>query len=156
MCESHDQALVDDCTVCEGSWLEYSQSFPINLCKNFCQESNRGGFGALCHFLGDNVYSEGGLNYTFVLLPFLTLYIASWFILEMRGPKACIASIWKSGGRWFQAKDGWAGEMRPFGERLKYGTVPYPKNRVRSRVKVSHICLIFWTCLVLVGGRSLG
>ena len=42
--------------------------------------------------------------------------------------------------------------MRPSGERPKYGT-PYQKN---SQVRVSHICLIFWTCLVLVGGRSLG
>jgi predicted outer membrane repeat protein len=161
MYESHNHALVDDCTVCEGSWLEYSQSFPLNLCKNFCQESNRPGYGALCHFLGDNVYSEGGLNYTFVLLPFLVLYIASWFILEMRGPKACIASIWKSGGRWFQAKDGWAGEMRPFGERLKHWIPFHPyqntkKSKQCSEVKVSHICLIFWTCLVVVGGRSLG
>jgi hypothetical protein len=114
----------------------------------------------LCHFLGDNVYSEGGLNYTFILLPFLILYIATWFIFEMRGPKACIASIWKSGGRWFQANDGWAGEMRPFGERPKFGISFDSSQKNRNpkqcrRVKLSHICLIFWTCLVLVGGRSL-
>jgi hypothetical protein len=100
-------------------------------------------------------------NYiSILLLPFLILCIASYFIFEIRGPKACTASVRKSGGRRFQAQDGWAGEIRPFGERPKYGTPfdEYQKKRNLKqcrRVKLSHICLIFWACLVLVGGRSL-
>jgi predicted outer membrane repeat protein len=95
-----------------------------------------------------------GWKYNNILLPFLIVYIALWFTLEIIGPKACNASVRKSGGRLFQAKDGWAGEMRAFGKSLKHYT-PWQKTIVCSRVKLSHICLIFWTCLVLVGGRSL-
>jgi hypothetical protein len=109
-----------------------------------------------------NHLGSPGSNYiSILLLPFLILYIALWFIFEIRGPKACTASVWKSGGRWFQAKDCWAGEIRPFGKRLKHWALLNPcrqkttNSKQCNRVKVSHICLIFWTCLVLVGGRSL-